>query len=158
MHLTAILARAGTESPLSGDTLTRGSPLTGHQTDTDVLKLGKVTRGIPKRFNPPTPPGGTSSPQPLARLTRPSLPLGLGGRFQRTVAFFASTNAANVSGRRAPARRGGPPLPRQEARTPPGCPPPTSGGLHGDGVAHDGRNKYGTKLQLNVPKVGWWGG
>lgn len=59
MHLTAILARAGTESPLSGDTLTRGSPLTGHQTDTDVLKLGKVTRGIPKpqRFNPPTPPG-----------------------------------------------------------------------------------------------------
>lgn len=41
---------------LSGDTLTRGSPLTGHQTDTDVLKLGKVTRPPPP--HPLTTPPG----------------------------------------------------------------------------------------------------
>lgn len=91
------------------------------------------------------------SPQPLGRVTLSPLFLALGGRFQRTVALAAPREAAYVSGRRAPTRRRDLTVLRHKARTSPRCPPPASGGLVGDMVTHDGRNKY--SQNRNVPEV-----
>lgn len=140
LHLSAPLGPGVTT-----DTSTRGQPLGSCRGAADVLKLGGIYAS-----NSPTAafrtPAGISSPQPLAQVTLPPrFRLDLAGRFQRTVAFGAPTNAANVSGHRAAARRRRRALAvrRREARTCPRCPPPTSGGLVGDGVPHAGRIKHG---------------